>query len=140
MVFLTLSSYSRFVPSRGKSKTTQITKQKIALGKATGRLAKDIAEDLGVCKSTVEHEALKPDVKSMIETLQERHRDQLEALYAESLRGLGDDVKHFDGDIRVRSRAQVFKLVEGQKKNTVTFEGEFSLSELWAHRSKGEAA
>lgn len=99
------------MPAKGKSRVTAAQKQKIAVGRATGKRSKDIAKAAGVSVSTVEHQARKPEVQTLIARLKSRDEGQLDRIWRKTLNAIESDVLSIDPDISRHARSQALKAI-----------------------------
>lgn len=124
------------MPAKGKSRVTPAQKAKIAAGRAAGKRSKEIAQAAGVSVSTVEHQAAKPEVQTLIARLKHRDEKQLERIWKGTLDGIERDIKAKHPDIRRHARTQALKAITAGDAPLARLEpgdggqGEFTLEEL----------
>jgi hypothetical protein len=99
------------MPAKGKSRISDAQRAKIAAGKVAGKPARQIAEEVGLGKSTVDHAVSDPRVSNL--TLRLKHKDEvkLEQAWDLALGSILGHLKSKSSDLVISARRDLMRLL-----------------------------
>lgn len=99
------------MPAKGKGRITNEQRKRIAAGKLLRKTSRQIAQETGLAKSTVDHQASDPRTATLTLALKHRHRDKIEEAYKLSLKSILTHLKSKSTDLIIDARRDLFRML-----------------------------
>jgi len=99
------------MPAKGKTRVTERQRAHIAAGRLLGKPAREIAEEVGLSKSTVDHQAHDPRTATLTLRLKRRDEDKLDQAWTLSIASILRDLKSKKAELVIGARRDLFRLL-----------------------------
>ena len=99
------------MPAKGKTRVTERQRARIAAGRVAGKPAREIAEETGLSKSTVDHQALDPRTATLTLRLKRRDEAKLDEAWSLSIASILKHLKSGKAELVIGARRDLFRLL-----------------------------
>ena len=99
------------MPAKGKSRISDAQRAKIAAGKVAGKPARQIAEEVGLGKSTVDHAVSDPRTSTLTLRLKRKDEDKLELAWDLAVKSILTHLRSKSAGLVVGARRDLMRLI-----------------------------
>lgn len=117
------------------AKSVRPRKRKIAQGKLAGKPRTQIAKELGVSLSTVDHFGQRPEDQALLDAVSREHEAELHVLHSDIITSCRKDLTHRKPEVRSTARREGMAIILAADRHRApdtpgSDEGQWTLQEL----------